>query len=281
MKLKNVLLTAVLMTTLSTTTVFAAETDVKVPENIESAAEALLQALLEEYGTVTNDDVETIIAQAKSELDQVDFDTMNEYGSLLIGMFSGGGTGDDYWDDAELDRIIGVMNDVRDTQNEYVKAYNAGRMAAGDVQIISNDNIYQGDLDTAEIVSLNCVIQNNYVRDSENRLWLAGTGENVVLFRQRNAGDGSYPVTEARFAEGGDGFETSLRAMCAEVDMPYDECLESIEISRVLVLYDLQQYLVEHPDIKGIEYEGAIRTYEELDAIWDAKLDAMSAAGIG
>jgi hypothetical protein len=31
----------------------------------------------------------------------------------------------------------------------------------------------------------------------------------------------------------------------------------------------------EHPEVKGIEYDGEIRTAEELDAIWDAKLEEL------
>lgn len=76
-------------------------------------------------------------------------------------------------------------------------------------------------------------------------------------------------------AEKGDKLVPSLEEMCSQVGMTPDECLESQAENRVSVLYDLKTYMEEHPEVKGIEYDGEIRTAEELDAIWDAKLEEL------
>jgi len=80
---------------------------------------------------------------------------------------------------------------------------------------------------------------------------------------------------DAVFAEKGDNLVPSLEELCSQVGMTADECLESQAENRVFVLYDLETYMEEHPEVKGIEYDGEIRTAEELDAIWDAKLEEL------
>lgn len=42
-----------------------------------------------------------------------------------------------------------------------------------------------------------------------------------------------------------------------------------------MVLYDLEKYLEEHPDVKGIEFEGEIRTAEELDEIMITRMNEL------
>ena len=84
---------------------------------------------------------------------------------------------------------------------------------------------------------------------------------------------------DAVFAEKGDNLVPSLEELCSQVGMTADECLESQAENRVFVLYDLETYMEEHPEVKGIEYDGEIRTAEELDAIWDAKLEELYGDG--
>ena len=42
-----------------------------------------------------------------------------------------------------------------------------------------------------------------------------------------------------------------------------------------MVAYDLKEYLEEHPEVKGIEFEGEIRTAEELDEIMIDRLSKL------
>ena len=47
----------------------------------------------------------------------------------------------------------------------------------------------------------------------------------------------------------------------------FDDVLQSLEVSREMVLIDLMQYMEDHPEITGIEFEGGIRTKEGLTEI--------------
>lgn len=63
--------------------------------------------------------------------------------------------------------------------------------------------------------------------------------------------------------------------MYREVGKSSEEWEEDLEASRIMVLYDLEKYLEEHPDVKGIEFEGEIRTAEELDEIMITRMNEL------
>ena len=58
----------------------------------------------------------------------------------------------------------------------------------------------------------------------------------------------------------------------------FDDVLQSLEVSREMVLIDLMQYMEDHPEITGIEFEGGIRTKEGLKEILSDKLDKLADA---
>ncbi len=213
-----------------------------------------------------------ISEKAQSSLDGFSADSLKQYAEELLGRFTGDGMFDD------LESLFDVIASIREAEEQYILEHNAALMDTGDVQILSNDNIYQSDLDLDVIRFLSCVIQNNYRKDEENQLWSVSSAEDIVLFRQQKDEEGNYPVMEAVFAQEGEQFEASLEEMilAAGAEMTVDELLESIGLSRILVLFDLKEYLEEHPEIKGLEYDGEIRNVEELDAILDILLNAYS-----
>ena len=58
----------------------------------------------------------------------------------------------------------------------------------------------------------------------------------------------------------------------------FDDVLQSLEVSREMVLIDLMQYMEDHPEITGIEFEGGIRTKEGLKEILSDKLVKLADA---
>ena len=58
----------------------------------------------------------------------------------------------------------------------------------------------------------------------------------------------------------------------------FDDVLQSLEASREMVLIDLMQYMEDHPEITGIEFEGGIRTKEGLKEILSDKLVKLADA---
>jgi len=69
--------------------------------------------------------------------------------------------------------------------------------------------------------------------------------------------------------------------MCSETGTSLDECLEDIEFADAMMVYDLETYLENHPEVAGIEYDGEIRTAEELDELWIEKFNEEPAEGDG
>ena len=152
-------------------------------------------------------------------------------------------------------------------------------MENGDVQIVATDIYHEDDYEQEEIRLLCNMIQNNYRMDEENQLRFVDSAEDVVLFTHENNPEGKYPVKDAVFAEKGDNYLSSVEALFNETGESADTLEQDLELSRILVIYDLKEYLEKHPEVKGIEYEGEIRTAEELDDIWSARLDELFGDG--
>jgi len=217
----------------------------------------------------------------KSESESVDFDqeSLQKFAEALLGQFIGSRTdGNDAggFDFDSLDALIEARNAIIDSEKEYVIEHNSGSMESGDVQIVASDVYHEDDdYEQEEFRMLSNMIQNNYRMDDENQLWLVDSSEDVILFTHERGQDGGYSIKDAVFAEKGDNYMSSVEALLIETGESVDDLEETLETSRVFVLYDLKDYLKEHPEVKGIEYEGEIRTAEELDQIWNVKLDEL------
>lgn len=217
----------------------------------------------------------------KSESKSVDFDqeSLQKFAEALLGQFIGSrADGNDAggFDFDSLDALIEVRNALIDSEKEYVIEHNSGSMESGDVQIVASDVYHEDDdYEQEEFRMLSNMIQNNYRMDDENQLWLVDSSEDVILFTHERGQDGGYSIKDAVFAEKGDNYMSSVEALLIETGESVDDLEETLETSRVFVLYDLKDYLKEHPEVKGIEYEGEIRTAEELDQIWNVKLDEL------
>ena len=217
----------------------------------------------------------------KSESESVDFDqeSLQKFAEGLLGQFIGSqADGNDAggFDFDSLDALIEARNAIIDSEKEYVIEHNSGSMESGDVQIVASDVYHEDDdYEQEEFRMLSNMIQNNYRMDDENQLWLVDSSEDVILFTHERGQDGGYSIKDAVFAEKGDNYMSSVEALLIETGESVDDLEETLETSRVFVLYDLKDYLKEHPEVKGIEYEGEIRTAEELDQIWNVKLDEL------
>ena len=280
------------------------DTAAAVSEELGEAKEALggfLDSLFEEGGQLTEIlpdgvDLETAVSALKDRLGQIDssiaegvgallekaqsgeggfnLDAVKEYARELLGQFFQGMD----FSGTDWEEMFRVYDCMREEQQAYMVEKNAEQMDCGEVQIFSNSWIYENDLEedfmtTEEIRTLASLIQNNYTMDEENQLRWVSESEDVVLFVQQRDENGNYPVKDARFAQTGEDYQPSVEAFCGELGEPVAECMDSIELNRVMVTYNLYDYLEQHPDIKGIEYEGEIRTARELYEIWDAMLE--------
>ena len=223
--------------------------------------------------------IEEIVEKAESKSVDFDQESLQKFAEALLGQFIGSradGNDEGGFDFDSLDALIEARNAIIDSEKEYVIEHNSGSMESGDVQIVASDVYHEDDdYEQEEFRMLSNMIQNNYRMDDENQLWLVDSSEDVILFTHERGQDGGYSIKDAVFAEKGDNYMSSVEALLIETGESVDDLEETLETSRVFVLYDLKDYLKEHPEVKGIEYEGEIRTAEELDQIWNVKLDEL------
>lgn len=68
--------------------------------------------------------------------------------------------------------------------------------------------------------------------------------------------------------------EAFLQDFCANVDATPEECLGDIEYAKACFPNALAEYLEEHPECTGIEYNGEMHTAEELYSIATDQIEA-------
>ena len=236
-------------------------------EQMGQADQEIRQVLDEVAEKAQNDSIDPNVQQ----------DTLEEYAEALLERILGSADfeKDDPLPFASLDEYLEVYDGIKNLEDDYIRERNAGSMEAGDVQIVASNSLADEEIDEDQARRLACVIQNNYRMDEENQLRLVSSSEDVVLFTHQKDQDGNYLVTDAEFAEKGENYDSSIQALNLKMDDPSDELQEDLEASRIMVAYDLKEYLEEHPEVKGIEFEGEIRTAEELDEIMIDRLSKL------
>ena len=236
-------------------------------EQMGQADQEIRQVLDEVAEKAQNDSIDPNVQQ----------DTLEEYAEALLERILGSADfeKDDPLPFASLDEYLEVYDGIKNLEDDYIRERNAGSMEAGDVQIVASNSLADEEIDEDQARRLACVIQNNYRMDEENQLRLVSSSEDVVLFTHQKDQDGNYLVTDAEFAEKGENYDSSIQALNLKMDDPSDELQEDLEASRIMVAYDLKKYLEEHPEVKGIEFEGEIRTAEELDEIMIDRLSKL------
>ena len=196
-------------------------------------------------------------------------------GSLLGGTEDGDSEG---WGDFDL--LFEATNKVNEAIKTYIKDKNAEIMDPGEVQIVTISTLWEPETFSGqeeEFQELDNVVQFNYNLDEENQLRFVSGVEDVALFTLQKNEDGSYTIADAEFAEEGENYMPSIEALCEKVGKPIDECKETLAFAQWMVLFELRGYLDEHPEVTGIEYDGEIRTAEELSEIQSELLTELSA----
>ena len=299
MKLRKMLLTGILGMTLSVSAVFAGVSAAEAPEEPAGAADRLMEALFGEDGALKDalpegTDINAMLDTAKEQLGQaggevagvinevagaleeelgeIDPEMLKEFAVGLLSQFTEGGD----MDFSGWDEIIAIYDSLQKSEEAFILEHNADLLEQGDVQIVSNNHIYTDEFDVDPILALSDMVQYNYRMDDKNQLWIVSAAEDVVLFTHKNDAESDYPITETAFSEDGDKYMPSIEAMCGKVGIDVEQCMEDIGFAKVMVIYDLQQYLTEHPEIVGLEYEGEIRNAEQLQALWEQKLDELA-----
>ncbi len=229
----------------------------------EEVKEQLSQAK-EEISSLAAEAVENV----KNEDGSYNVDALKAYGQGLYESYISGTSDLD-----SLDAYFQKIDKVNAAEESYVRERNAGLLKPGEIQILPGGNVYAEDFsDLKDFHEIYCAIQYNYYKYENGVLRYVDGREDVILFTFREEEDGSITITDTRFAEEGEKAAASLEEMCREINAPYDDALEMLNFDRAYDVQDLIEYMDQNPDVTGIEYEGQVRTYEELKEIGDQRL---------
>ena len=209
-----------------------------------------------------------VAEKVKNEDGSFNVDALKAYGQGLYESYISGASDLD-----SLDEYFQKIDNVNAAEENYARERNAGMLKPGEIQIRSGGNVYSEDFsDLTQFHVIYCAIQYNYNKDETGILRYVDGREDVILFAFQEEEDGSITITDTRFAEEGEKAASSLEEMCREIDAPYDEALEMLNFNRAYDVQDLIEYMDQNPEVTGIEYNGQVRTYEELKDIEDQRL---------
>ncbi len=244
---------------------------------LTSASEQLSQ-VESELDTVFN----SVVEKAKNKGIDFSLDSLKEYAVSFLSEMTGAG---DFGFGPGLDQYMDTIAAIRAVEEQYYKDHNADMMDPAEIQFISNCTLFTeehpefSDYNKMETRTINYMTQLNFVKNEANQLVFVSGGSDVVMFTVRPDEEGNFSVVSAKFSEDGVNYKPSIEAMLTEVGAADQiaETMDEIEFGRVMVPYDLEQYLGEHPEYTAIEYGGEMRTAKDLDAMWSEDVKTLFA----
>ena len=204
---------------------------------------------------------------------------LGKIAGMLPGMDMGTGTGMD--EDELAGALTGMIEEIEAMDAAcaaHVTAEYAELLEAGDEQIVVMTVASQITLEDGTQKVLGLFGMENYAAEgNELRLMnFAATPELMTMVRHE---DGSFEVTDTKWAADGDDFADSFAALCDEIGADLVDYADLkaeydwLEASRICDLFGA------HPEYGKIEYMGEMKTPEEMKQICGELLDAYTAAG--
>ena len=177
-------------------------------------------------------------------------------------------------DASALDEYLASYDKVDEALKAYLFEMNAEFMDPGDVQIFSKKPAFVDDIENDEIKVLAELTQDNIKIENDEMIMVSGSSVPMLLTLVKDA-DGNFKVTDCKQAEDGEGYADSIKVMCDEVGISFDDYEASMKICEYNDEDALVKYLEEHPEIKGVEYMGEIKTAEELQKMSDDYMEEL------
>ena len=251
-----------------------ANADAKLSEILHSAADRIAAALTS--GAGENSGILKLLKEGLSK------EGGPELESLMGALFAGGSEDlsdeewdkmlEEYYNSPEYQDVLAREAAIR----EYIVNEYGDTLEAGDVQFICIGSGLDDVKEDGTYQYLRNLSLTNYTVDGAN-LRMKNYAGNVEMLYLAKQDDGTYQVTEAVQAEDGENYAASIAAMSEK----YGASLETVNINlgekEWAEAFDLACFLREKPEYEKVEYQGELRTAEELDVIADAALDAALA----
>ena len=210
---------------------------------------------------------------------QFDGSTTRELKDIAGGLFGAltGRFGSGDIDFSELDALMEKYEALAAAEDDFILAVNSEIMETGDVQLLSTYPLGNNDDDLAgeEVKTLTYASVTNYTEDG-TVLRIQSGGDSPILFTLVwNEESGTYTVKDAKETTEGEEFTASLQAMCDEVGADFNEALLDIEYAKAFHIGDMAEFLKDHPEYDGMEFQGEIKTADELEQIENELLIAL------
>ena len=208
--------------------------------------------------------VEGIFSYFRDGNGEFDLERAKAMGSYFLSMLMGD---EDFMPGSE--GLSAKTMAVWEAMKAYILKENAEYMDFGDEQLVMLLPVWDTTLDRNEEVRelIICEQQNFTLEGTE--LHLLSSATDTMLYTLAPDEDGTYTVTDAQHAEDGEGYRASIEAMCGEVGASVEQYDMMEEYHPLYVPGQLAEYLEEHPEITGIEYQGEILSLDELRAVRD------------
>lgn len=187
-------------------------------------------------------------------------------GDILEGLVSGG-------EDINFDDFLAGYPSWTAIE-DYIKSSNEGQMDAGDEQIVIINKASDKMQDDGTVKILGYFRQDNFTAEGTELKLLGSSSFSALLtFAKDENGEWSV-IDDVRGEEGSDEAE-GIEKLCAEADIPTDQYYENMALEDMMVAMDYHDFMREHQEYERIEYNGEMMTEEDLDAEFDAIIEAM------
>ena len=162
----------------------------------------------------------------------------------------------------------------QNTTDEYATEVFNQILEPGDEQILFSFGFTKADGLYAETEILGSYGLANYTADGADLKMKNYAGKILLIYIEKNE-DGTYTVTGAEQTEDGDGYEASLAALCEKYGISVESVQGSLESKDWLDTLSLIAFMNSHPQYERIEYQGELKTLEEIDKISDDLMRAV------
>ena len=156
----------------------------------------------------------------------------------------------------------------RDASDAYAAELFNQILEPGDEQILFTFGFTKEDGLYAETEILGFYGLANYIADGAD-LKMKNYAGNMLLMTIEKNEDGTYTVTGAEQTEDGEGYAASFAALCGKYGVSVETVQASLESKDWLDTLSLIAFMDGHPQYERIEYQGELKTLEEINKISD------------
>ena len=216
--------------------------------------------------------LEELVNSLGSENGEKGFQALGELAGALFG------SGDETDMTEEDAQLMQDYMDISAAVKDYVKERHAGELEEGDVQLVIPVTAYsQLSEDGTSYQEMGYYLLENFNRDGEEMTLAGAVGEDMLMTVTKNE-NGVWEVTAAKVSADGEDYTDSVRNMCEEVGVDFDEYLETTSDRYLPELSAVIGMVEEFPEVKQVEINGELKNVSDLQTELEEAITAVLAA---